>query len=82
MQEIKHTTKNTVKRAGSVLPKEDTVIYSTDAISSIMPVGSEMTVHAELAKKLIASGKATTNRPAPVVADLKPKDKEKEGNTK
>lgn len=59
MQEVK-TTKNAVKRAGMLLPKDEVTVYATEKLAGVFNVGDELTVHSNLAKKLIESGKATT----------------------
>ena len=43
---------------GELLPNDDVTVYATEKYR-FAPVGSEVTVHSNLAKKLIESKKAT-----------------------
>lgn len=61
-QEI--NTKNAVAplEGGEIRPNDTTTVYSTGKGGITQP-GEPMEVHVELAKKLIASGKATKEQP-------------------
>lgn len=73
------TALQTVAKArGEVMPFEKTVVYATQktvdmtSIPEINEVGYPMEVHPAMAEKLIATGKATKDKPAG--AKSKPKD--------
>ena len=47
-------------KEGMVLPQDDVTVYATEKLAGLgYKVGGEVVVHSAIAKKLIASGKAT-----------------------
>lgn len=59
------TTENSVVEGVGTLvrPKDDVTVYATKKLEKFYKVGEAMTVHSELAKKLVKSGKATEKAP-------------------
>jgi len=51
-------------KEGEIRPNDLTKVYSTALIGDYQAAGTMMEVHPELAKKLIASGKATEAAPS------------------
>lgn len=52
------------KKEKKIKPVDNTKVYSTDKLKAIYPViGTEIEVHTSQAEKLIASGKATKEKP-------------------
>lgn len=76
------TTKNAVKRNRSsdklILGEQTTVYAGAGLVAAGIPFGTEMTVHTNLAKKLLASGKVSENKPA----EQKEKTKKEEDKNK
>lgn len=59
-------TKNAVKKDSKKLyPRDMVTVYSTSVLASAgIPVGTEMVIHSNLAKKMLAQNKVTETQPA------------------
>lgn len=56
-------SKKPALQEGMVLPQDDVTVYATKKLAGLYQEGEAITLHSAIAKKLVATGKATEEAP-------------------